>query len=415
LVKLLALIALLVFVLLGSRRRPEHLQLPAGLRLLFVTGTEYILIGALLGPVGFGVLDADTLAGLGPFAAVGLGFVGLHFGMQLEASLLRVIPLFYNIAPVVHAAGGAIMAGVPAWLLFSHWYGPGRETVAAAMILAAAAACSSPAPLEILFKLRRYSASSLLQMLRHLAEMGELPALVLLTLAVCYRHPAGLLTDWPIPSTLQWLAVSIVLGCVFGLTLTLLPRLGREGTGRLVVGVVSAVLFFAGLARYLHLSPLVVSLVAGAVLINVPGPRRRVYRLISRTERPFHLFLLLLAGAFWDPPASLAADWTSMALLAFGLILLRVLGKYLAGQILARTTHAPRDPPRNFGLGLVAQGGIAAAMALDYLQAGTAPVSQLVVTIILLSVVVTEICAPWLILRVLAADRREHPPAEVAQ
>jgi Kef-type K+ transport system membrane component KefB len=260
----------------------------------------------------------------------------------------------------------------------------------------------------MLFKLPRYAGSSLLQMLRHLAEMGELPALALLTVAVCYRHPTPILPDVPLPSTLQWLAVSIVLGTIFGLALSFLPRLGREGTGRLLVGAVSAVLFFAGLARYLHLSPLVVSLIAGVTVINLPGPRRRVYRLIARGERPFHLMLLLLAGAFWRPAAAIAGGWSPVVLLAVGLILLRILGKYLAGQILARTTHAPRQPPPNFGLGLTAQGGIAAAMALDYLQAGTAAVSQLVVTIILLSVVATEIAAPWLILRVLAADQATH-------
>jgi Kef-type K+ transport system membrane component KefB len=412
LAKLFALGALLVLVLLGSRRRPEHLRLPAGLRLLFVTGTEYIIVGALLGPAGFGVLDDTTLAGLSPFAAVGLGFVGLHFGMQLEASVLRWIPLFYNVAPIVHAAGGALLVGGPALWLFWTWQGPGRETIAAAMILAAAAACSSPAPLEMLFKLPRYAGSSLLQMLRHLAEMGELPALALLTAAVCYRHPTPIFPDFPLPSALQWFTVSLALGVVFGLALSLLPRLGREGTGRLLVGVVSAVLFFAGVARFLHLSPLVVSLFAGITVVNLPGPQRRVYRLIARLERPFLLMLLLLAGASWRPAAAIAGGLSSLLLLAAGLIALRILGKYLAGQVLARTTHAPRQPPPNFGLGLAAQGGIAAAIALDYLQAGTAPVSQLVVTIILVSVVVTEITAPWLILRVLAADKAASTPRE---
>lgn len=413
--KILALAAILVFILLGSRRRPEHLRLPAGLRLLFVTGTEYILLGAVLGPAGFGVLDDQTLAGLSPFAAVGLGFVGLHYGMQLEASLLRWIPLFYNVAPIVHALGGALLAGLPAWLLFSAWYGPGPETAAAALVLAAAAACSSAAPLETLFKVAPYRGSPLLQMLRHLAEMGELPALALLTLAVCIRHPGGFFEDVPIPAALQWLSVSVALGVVFGLMLTLLPRLGREGTGRLVVGAVSAVLFFAGFARYLQLSPLVVSLVAGIVLVNLPGSRQRVYRLISRSERPFHLFLLLLAGALWRPAFPEGTGWAALALLAGGLILLRIFGKYLAGQVLARTTHAPREPPPNFGLGLAAQGSIAAAIALDYLQAGTAPVTQLVVTVVLVSVVATEIAAPWLILRVLAADRRaRHDTREPA-
>ncbi len=410
-IKLLLFALLAVLLIAGARRRPENLPLPAGLRLLFVTGTEFLFVGVLLGPLALGVLDEERLSALKPITAVGMGFVGLHYGLQLEAKLLRWIPLFYHVAPLAQAMGGALFAFVPSYFLFAYLFGAGTETTVAALVLAAAAACSTPEPLDLLARDSRFAGASLLTMLRHLAEMGELPALLLYGIAVCYRHDSGLVVGWTLLPTLQWLLLTLLLGVVFGLVLDVLPAVGRGGTGRLVVGGLGAILFFTGFARYLLISPLFVSLIAGLLVINVPGPSRRLRRFVANTETPFRLFLLLVAGASWSLEAQRPLTTPIILLLAFALMASRILGKVSAGWVLAKTTHAPRDPTPIFGIGLVAQGGISAAIALDYLDEGVGPATQLVVTMILLSVIVTELIAPWLILHIVS-PRESVPPGQ---
>ena len=401
--KILALTGLMLIVIAGARRRPERLHLPAGLRLLFVTGSEFLLVGVLLGPLGLDLLDQQVLATLRPLAAIAMGFVGLHYGLQLEARVLRWVPLFYNVAPLVQALGGAAAVGLPAGILFYSVYGHGRESLVAALVVGAAGACSTVAPLDLLSEDRRWSASPLLMMLRHLAEMGELPALAIFGIAVCLRPEAAVIPGVDLLVPLQWFLLALLLGVLFGALLEILPRVGKGGTGRLVVGGLGATLFFAGAARYLQLSPLLVSLFAGILVANVPGPSARLKRLVANTEQPLSLFLLLLAGASWRLDQAGPFGPLALVLLSLAMIVLRLLGKGGAGWILARTTHAPRNPPSSFGFGLVAQGGISAALALDYMDAGQSPLTPVVVTAILLSLILTEVLAPWITLRVLAA------------
>jgi len=406
LIRLAALALLLLIVLVGGRRTPARFPVPAGIRLLFVTGSEFLVVGILLGPQLLGILDREVIEALRPFATVGLAFVGLHYGLQLEIPLLRTIPLFYSVAPAVQAAGGALAVGIPAWFWLRAWPADARETLVATLVLAAAAACSTPAPLDMLALDRKYAGSPVLRMLRHLAEMGELPALALFGLALCWRQEAPVIPGWSSFLFLQWLGLAALMGVLFGGALALLPRVGKVGTGRLLVGGLAATFFFGGMARYLHISPLFVGLVAGITVANIPGPRRRVQALVHRLEGPFMMFLLLVAGAVGtlDTPLGLGAAGVLAA--AAVLVVLRLLGKGLAGILLARTTHALRNPPAGFGLGLVAQGGIAVALALDYLESGPGPFTSLVLAATMFAVLVTEMVSPWMILRVL---RQEGP------
>ena len=81
LVLAVALLTALAFV--GSRvsfiglllARIERLS---GIRHLLLTGTEFVLVGLLLGShVGVGVLDAAILTGLAPCFGLGLAWIGL--------------------------------------------------------------------------------------------------------------------------------------------------------------------------------------------------------------------------------------------------------------------------------------------------------------------------------------------------
>ena len=402
---LLSLAALLVLVLATAHRQPWRLPLPAGVRMLLVTRSDFLLIGALLGPFFLGVVDTTTIEILRPFSSLALGFIGLHYGLQLDAQRLRKVPPFYKLGPWVQAAGGAVAVGIPAWFFFREVFGTGREPVVAALVLAAAAACSTGIPLEMLAREEKYRASPLLMMLRHLAEMGELLALVIFGLALCYRHENPVIIGWDAFITLQWIGFSLLLGALFGGVLLLLPRVGRSG-GRMMVTGIGALLFFTGSASFLLLSPLFVSLIAGIIVANVPSESRHIARFATRAEPSFVLFLLIVAGAVWQLNAGSGFGIWEIVALAFVLMMLRLIGKTAAGWILAKTTHAAREPPRRFGLGLVAQGSISAALALDYLQSGSTPETRVVVTVVLLAVLATELISPWLILHVLERKPR---------
>ena len=86
---------LLLIALVGYRQTFTRIRLPAASRLVFLTGTEFILIGLALGDEFIGLLDETTIRSLTPIFSLGLGAIGLIFGIQLDFSVIRRFPSRY--------------------------------------------------------------------------------------------------------------------------------------------------------------------------------------------------------------------------------------------------------------------------------------------------------------------------------
>ncbi|NIR35309.1 MAG: hypothetical protein GWN82_11925, partial [Gemmatimonadetes bacterium] len=87
---LVATLVLILVALLGARFSFSTETVPPGPRLLFRTGTHFLLVGFALGPAALGLLTPEATRGLFPFLALGLGWVGFHFGLQLGRDSLRL-------------------------------------------------------------------------------------------------------------------------------------------------------------------------------------------------------------------------------------------------------------------------------------------------------------------------------------
>jgi hypothetical protein len=90
---LLGTLVLLLLALLGARFSFSTERVTGGPRLLFRTGIHFLALGFLLGPAGVGLLTEKATAQLVPFLALGLGWVGFHFGLKLDLQSLQRFPL----------------------------------------------------------------------------------------------------------------------------------------------------------------------------------------------------------------------------------------------------------------------------------------------------------------------------------
>ena len=87
--KIVVGVALVILIaLLGSRRTFTKVKLPLAARHIYLTGTEYILVGLCLGGLLLDLLDQASLKGLDPLLFLSLGWIGLMFGIQLEMPYL---------------------------------------------------------------------------------------------------------------------------------------------------------------------------------------------------------------------------------------------------------------------------------------------------------------------------------------
>jgi len=381
---------LLVIALIGYRRTFTRLKLPRGARLVFLTGTEFILVGVALGDQLIGLLDEQTIRSLTPLFSLGLGVIGLIFGVQLELDKIYRFPTRYLLMTLIQAIVTMLVVFWPVYLILGRLFGAEGQPIIllASMVLAATAACTAQTALALIAREFSLRGARVMELLRYISSVDAVLGLLVLHFALCMMQTRPVL-EFDAGVSFQWLALSLLVGGVAGFLLHLLTRV-RCSDEELLIFVLGMAVFAGGIALFLRLSPLFVNAIMGMVVANLPGSRNRIFQLLARLEKPFYIVFLILAGAIWHPGSTWALP---LAMLYLGL---RLVGKTCGGYLAAGAAPDDSRPPRALGLGLVSQGGIAVAMVMNYYQLSSGTVTDVVVTIVLVAVILNELASPYL-------------------
>lgn len=404
LVLVVALLTALAFI--GSRASAVGLVLARlerlpGVRHLLLTGTEFVLVGLLLGShVGLGVLDQATLEGLAPVFGLGLAWIGLLFGVQwdlrrLTATTRALIPVAVLQATLT---GAIVAAGAYVLLQWSLGW-PTDESIVVALSLGAAAAGTAGLPSS----LSDAAKPGLPRLLRTIADVDGLVPIIAFGLVCCLP----LLHDGDTRFWL-WLGTSAGLGLAVGLLVIVLGSY-RLSEDDLLVVLLGAVLLGGGVALLLSLSPLLVNAVAGVLIANVARPRTcsAIRRLLLQGDRVIYILFLLLAGSLWNP-----RGFEALAL-ALVYVVVRILAKWLVGGWALRH-WLPEAHVRRVGLGLVSHDALAVAIAVNLRLLLDTPIVDLLTTIVLVGVIVNELVAPLLVSKFLRTSPNESGLPEQA-
>ena len=410
---LIATLALILLALLGSRLSFSTQRRGLGPRLLFRTGVHFLGLGFLLGPAVAGLLSPGATVALFPFLALGLGWVGFHFGLQFDLALLRQFPLSHH----VMAMGQALLTlGIFLALAYGAVGAAGfQDQVPFPILLGAAAAAAVTTPAGIAMVSSNFMVKGPVRdLLFFIASVDALVGIVALQVTYALYRPVGSLA--PLFGGLDQLilvAVAAGMGVVLGIVFVWLVR-QRPAAEELVLYVLGICAFAAGAALQWGLSPLFVALVMGAVVGNLGQDSTRVFRLLERWEKPVYLSFLLLAGALLQPPTLLLVG------LAVGYALLRALAKGLGAGVMAVAVPASFPVPKRLGFGLIPQGGISLAMAVSGvlmyadLQVGGADAEAALFTIIVIGVLLSELAGPFLTINLLRRAGELSPDVEKA-
>lgn len=349
---LVGVLVLVLLGLLGSRLAFDPERAPPGPRLLLATGSHFLLVGLLLGPV-LGLLTLQVIGQLEALFALGLGWIGFLFGLQLDRSQLRQFPAGWLLFATAQAV---ITFALFAALAFLGFGALGVLTPDLHVIIwgtAATAAISTPAGIALISGRVQ---GNITRLLMFVASLDAALGILALQLAYAVYHPptavfAGM-AWW------FWLAIATATGIVFGVIFLWLTRPKPE-RDELTLFLLGLAVFEAGTALYLGVSPLFVCMVTGAVIANLSPSARRVYSILQGWEKPIYVVVLVLAGALVA-----AGTWLAVPL-AGAYVLLRGLGKFAGGAAARGLVPEPRAVPRTIGFGLIPQGGISLAMALS--------------------------------------------------
>ena len=315
----IALAVAVALAVLGAHPRVLRWERRFGLTVLASSGFPFLLLGVLFRELG--VLTNAVLTDMRPLFELGLGWIGLTIGTNLDLRRFDRMPAAF--APVIALASVLpIVCAAIACSLTLVWLGvvPGKGLMRDGLILIACAAVSAPANLGLL--LRRWQSS--MRLVLEVTRVDQLVALGILGFLAVYFRPDRTVTLWHLPRS-GWFLMTLGLGVLLGVVIYLIVRHVKEPTEDLAL-LMGGVALASGMAGYLALSVAVVCALAGAVLINVQSDDRLV-KTLRDVERPIYFLFLFVVGAAWRPD-----EWQGWVLgIVFALS--RGYGKVLAARI----------------------------------------------------------------------------------
>src|SRR6266480_4597935 len=374
----LALGLLAVAGLLAARLPRQSSRRPLWLDLAITAGVPLILLGLVLGP-GIELLARPLLRALDPLTAGAIGWIGAVLGARFEWRYARRIPrgawLLARLVPGL-AAGWA-------------------PRLPAVLAIAAVAAASGPAAVT--------AAAQAVGVERHLTRaLGRAATLETACAALAMGAPLAL------RHPLSWAVFAVGGGALVGGVCASAARLIPVNED-VTPAVVGSVLFGAGIGYATDVSPFMVCALAGLVAVNASPRRRDVRAALRASQRPIYALVLIISGALLALPTL----WILAAVLL--LQALRIGARWLSGRY-ARVALTPRELPPHVGLGTVAQGGAALALALNYflmygVRAESTDAGVAVLTTLVLGVVLAQFAAPPLMRLAVRAGPAPLTPA----
>lgn len=388
---ILGLVLVALFAYLGSALFRLR-RVPPSVRALIASGLGFFAFGVLLGPLTTGLLGPEELGQLDVLVDLGVGWVGLLFGLQFHSGDLRRLPGRFYLGAGFEALVSMLVCALPLWLALAAWRPELAASAALVGVLAAAGSTSSPTAMALVHQYLS-PRGPVTDWLRVSNAVDALPAVLALGALVAFAPVRA--SAYGVPwDGLFWIGVACLLGLALGALFHLLTLYRYTDAQRLVI-VLGLVVFSGGAAHYLVLSPLFVNFVVGVVVANRSPMRQRVLKAMLGVEKPIYLILLTLAGAMWRPlPA-----W--MWLVVAGFVGLRLVGKWLGGLGAAPLAALAVKGWAGLGPGLFDHGGMALAIALGFGQLVRGPGFDLVLSCALASMLLTTLIGPWCIRRTL--------------
>lgn len=377
-----------------------------------VSGAEYLLLGILLGPRVGGLLTPDVVTALAPVTTLALGWMGAVVGMRFDLrQLVRIPGVTYQVAFIESALTFLVVASLEAVAISWLYDIPLARAALPAAALGGIATASSSAGVALVAR-RLGKRGAKVTQLGVSATINALIAVVAFGLLASIWHRPVLVGDRPITAT-EWMAITLAIGLAAGALFHLFVGDERD-IDRLFISLGGGVILVSGAAAFVGLSPLLAALVFGFVLVNTSRNRAEIIAALVRVERPLTFVLLVFAGAAWQPSAR---AWVLPVLL---FLAVRAIAKIGGARLAARASGMLPVLGPNWGRGLVGQGGLALAIALNYVYQDGGTLPYFVFTAAIASVLLTDVVSARLVhsvvapllhagRRVVGADERPQP------
>jgi len=348
------------------------------------SGAEYLVLGFVLGPQVLSVVGRSVVDNFQPVVLVGVSWLGLVFGVSyLRVGERRV--------PVPHIAlGVALSALVSACVTATVYFGASRfsplpRPEVIALAATAGIVCSETTRHSVRWVVERYGAKGpLADLAADTARASALFSLLALAVVNAWLPGAAL----PAISVVERVLVSLGLGVVLGFTAALL--LGREFRRDESWGILLGTsLLGTGAAARLNLSPVSATFAMGLTLALVSRHRVDIKAMVTPTEKPVLLPVVMLAGAYVNVKLPIPL----LVLVAVALVS-KILARVACGGLLSVTLKPVAGVGLEFGGSMLSCGALGLAVALAFGLRHPGVVADTVLLLAAVSVLLGEWLGP---------------------
>lgn len=314
----------------------------------------YIIAGALLGPDLLAMLKPQQIATLELVNLVVLSFIGFGIGGELRISELKKLGKTILLIVLFEAFGAFLLVGITSALLL--------KSVPMGMIFGSLAAATAPAgTVEVI---KQYKAKGKFTTTLY-AVMGldDILALLLFTITL----PISIiLLGGSSSSILHALAkaglelgFSVGVGVVMGFIMIPIAKRIFDRVSLLLFSL-GIILINCGISSYFKLSPILLNMCMGIVLVNGNAlTARKIFSVLGDWTPPMYVWFFVLIGTRLNIELIM-----KYALFICAYIVARSVGKWIGTFIGGNLAKAPRLINRYLGLALMSQAGVAVGLAL---------------------------------------------------
>ncbi len=362
--------------------------------------TGFIIAGIVVGESVLGVVPHTMTPSMKVITEVALGLIALAIGAEFSLAKLRRLGI--EIVSMVVAQLVLVFIAV-AGVLSLLGVDP-----AFAIILGSIATASSPAVIvAIVQNLRAHG--TFVDYLYGIVALLDAGTVILfgisfsLAVGMLGLTAAGAGPFMLFLSAVLEVVFSLVAGAIVGLFLHAAIR-RRRRSGEIMIITLGTVFIVTAVAIVFHLSPLLVNMTAGAVLINLSARHHRVFRSLEPLTPPIYALFFVLAGV----ELRLLLLMNPQILLVGGAyIVVRNVMKTASVYLGGLAVKVPKATAMNLGLCMFPQAGVALGLVLmvqaSPFTAMMAPhqtaLVDTMVNIVLLSVFVNQLVGPPILKR----------------
>ncbi len=378
---------------IGSRVIFTRFKLTGETLHLFLLGGEYILIGYLLGPSVFNILNREIIHEFSPVIVVGIGWLGLLLGNQLSIRNLRRFPLSLYQLLTVQNLFFLIISAFFIWGAAKFFPGELKNMGFANLgILIAAMMATSPTVLSLMAHILHIP-NRFTFILRFLSSVEGFIGILLLGFIYSMIHEPLLLFNFYLTG-IHWFVITLLLAGLGGLFFHLIMRETNSDFETVLI-IMGIVIFTGGMSYYLNLSALFVSFVIGFVMANLSNMQVRVNQILASTEKQFYIVFLIFAGALWN-----FQNW-QLLFIAPLFVLFRIAAKFLSTYCATRIIEGYKKEHPAAGLGLSSVAGLALAITLEFYLMRPGQFSGWLLNLMILMVLLNQVAAPVLLRQLL--------------